>query len=98
MSTPSLKKLWEAQFENSNSQLTKEAAAYGMNTQQYLEKIAELKVAQEQELVKLAQFNFDRGQIIGDGIKKGIAAELAKFASAGGDVHAAQKLRNLFCE
>ena len=95
----SLLKLWEAQFDNSDDQqLAKEASAHGMSSEQYIEKLAELKMVQEEEMQKAAKDRFAYGEILGEGIKKGIAGTLSKLAAAGGDVYSAEKLRKLFCE
>ena len=95
----SLREMWEAQYDNTeNRQLTKEAAAHGLSPDKYLEKLAELKIAQEEQQMKVAQDRFVYGQIVGDGIKYGIKATLSKMAAAGGDAHAAKKLAQLFCE
>ena len=95
----SLRELWEAQYDNTeNQQLSKEAAAHGMSSEQYLEKLAELKIAQEVQMQKAAQDRFAYGTIVGEGIKHGFKATMSKFAAGGGDAQAAAKLAKLFCE
>jgi hypothetical protein len=94
----SLKKLWEQSFASDNDVLAKEAAAHGLTTDKYLEAVAEAKVEQEQQQ-KVAESNREAyGNLVGLGIKQGIAAELGKLAAFGGDANAARLLRSIFCE
>lgn len=96
MST-SFRDLWDAQWRDDDSEFSKEAAALGLNEEEYLEKLAEKKVEQDEQQKVAEQNEYACGQIIGGGIKQGVSSFFSKLAASGGNAHASQAIKNLFC-
>lgn len=56
----------------------REAAAYGMSTEDFMDKVAEIKVAEEAELIKVAE----ESKILGEVMADGYFDAMNKYASA----------------
>lgn len=92
----SLGKLWEEQYVNNDNELSKEAAAHGMSTDQYLQSIANNAASEEEIAKEAAETELAEGMLAAKGIGEGIAHEFNKMARAGGDAAACSLLKSVF--
>lgn len=95
-SGPTLAKIWDNQFAGQSDGLAKEAAAHGMTPDQYIRAVAQSRAKEEQRKVAEERNNKAIGILLNSGFEQGIKDVFTKYASAGGNVNAAQALTNHF--
>lgn len=94
-----LKDFFDGQWSNDSNEVAKHAAAANMSAEEWQRQTVQEQQSRDYEDKVAAENNMIAGMVTGQGIKDGIAQELAKFASAGGrKKEAAETLFGVFCK
>lgn len=94
-----LRDFFEETWSNDTQQVSKHAAAAGMTAEEWQRQTVQENIYREEQDKIAAENNVISGMVTGKGIKDGFAAELQKFANAGGQSEqAANVLYSVFCK